>query len=121
MIITEIRYKLHIKFVLNKIQFPVKAGHRPGNKSLPEPTMAQLLDEYESIEGCFKNVYEFLKLTALKFSPANKMHIFQCMGKIFVGFQRVPLKFHTKYLTHTLKDAIFIQRAILRALRFKSS
>ena len=33
------------------------------------------------------------------------------MGKIFcVEFQRVPLKFHTKYLTHTLKDTIFIQR-----------
>ena len=32
------------------------------------------------------------------------------MGKIFcVEFQRYPLKFHTKYLTHTLKDMIFIQ------------
>ena len=32
------------------------------------------------------------------------------MGKIFcVEFQRYPLKFHTKYLAHTLKDAIFIQ------------
>ena len=32
------------------------------------------------------------------------------MGKIFcVEFQRVPLKFHTKYLTHTLKDVDFIQ------------
>ena len=34
-----------------------------------------------------------------------KNRIFQCMSKIFcVEFQRVPLKFHTKYLTHTLKD-----------------
>ena len=34
----------------------------------------------------------------------------QCKGKIFcVEFQMVPLKFHTKYLTHTLKDTIFIQ------------
>ena len=48
MIITEIRYKFHIKFLLNKILFPVKAGCRPGNKSLPKPTMAQLLDEYTS-------------------------------------------------------------------------
>ena len=40
----------------------------------------------------------------------NKIHIFQCMGKIFcVEFQRYPLKFHTKYLTHTLKDMIFMQ------------
>ena len=38
------------------------------------------------------------------------MHIFQCIGKILcVEFQRGPLKFHTKYLTHTLKDAILIQ------------
>ena len=30
------------------------------------------------------------------------------MGKIFcVEFQRVPLKFHTKYLTHTLKDIFY--------------
>ena len=32
------------------------------------------------------------------------------MGQIFcVQFQREPLKFHTKYLTHTLKETIFIQ------------
>ena len=31
------------------------------------------------------------------------------MGKIFcVEFQRSPLKFHTKYLTHSLKDVHFI-------------
>ena len=47
--------------------------------------------------GHFKNTYELLHLRALKFSPANGIHIFQCMGKIFcVEFQRVPLKFHTK-------------------------
>ena len=40
-----------------------------------------------------------------------KSHIFQCMGKIFcVEFQRVPLKFHTKYLIDTLKDVDFIHR-----------
>ena len=67
--------------------------------------------------GRFKKAYELLNLRALKFSPVNKMHIFQCMGKIFwVEFQRVPLKFHTKYLTHTLKDTIFIQH-----WNFKSS
>ena len=37
--------------------------------------------------------------------------IFQCIGKIFcVEFQRFPLKFHTKYLIHTLKDVHFIHR-----------
>ena len=41
---------------------------------------------------------------------SHKLHIFQCMGKIFcVEFQRAPLKFHTKYFTHTLKDMIFLQ------------
>ena len=58
----------------------------------------------------FKDTYELLNLRALKFSPMNNIHIFQCMGKIFcVEFQRYPLKLHTKYLTHTLKDMIFIQ------------
>ena len=60
--------------------------------------------------GRFKNTYELLNLRALKFSYVNKIHIFQCMGKIFcVEFQRYPLKLHTKYLTHTLKDMIFMQ------------
>ena len=59
--------------------------------------------------GRFKNTYELLNLRALKISKLHKNHIFQCMGKIFcVEFQRVPLKFHTKYLTHTLKDVEFI-------------
>ena len=49
-------------------------------------------------------------LWALKLSYVNIIHIFQRMGKIFcVEFQRYPLKFHTKYLTHTLKDMIFMQ------------
>ena len=58
----------------------------------------------------FKYPYELLNLRDLKFSPANKVHIFRCMGKLFcVEFQREPLKFHTKYLTHTLKDMFFQQ------------
>ena len=45
-----------------------------------------------------------------KFSLLNKLHILQCMGKIFcVEFQRVPLKLHTKYRTETLKVTIVIQ------------
>ena len=59
--------------------------------------------------GRFKNTDELLNLRALKISTLYKNHIFQCMGKIFCGeFQRVPLKFHTKYLTHTLNDVDFI-------------
>ena len=60
--------------------------------------------------GCFKNTYEFLNLSALKFSHVNKIHIFQFMGQIFwVEFQRVPLKFNMKYLLHTLRDKIFMK------------
>ena len=48
--------------------------------------------------GCFQNAYELVldvDVRALKFS----------IGKIFcVEFKRCPLKFHTKYLTHTLKN-----------------
>ena len=67
--------------------------------------------------GRFKNAYELLDLRALKISMLYKNRIFQCMGKIFcVEFQRVPLKFHTKYLIHTLKNVDFIQ-----GWRFKSS
>ena len=67
--------------------------------------------------GRFKNAYELLNLRALKIPMLYKNRIFQCMSKIFcVEFQRVPLKFHTKYLTHTLKDVSFIHR-----WNFKSS
>ena len=52
----------------------------------------------------------------------NKFYIFQCMGKIFcVEFQRLPLKFHTKYLTIHWKMIILYNVENLRALRFKSS
>ena len=43
-----------------------------------------------------QNVGEFISLGALTYSLLNKLHIYQCMDKIFcVEFQRVPLKFHT--------------------------
>ena len=39
----------------------------------------------------FTNAYKLLNLRALKISPLYKIHIFQCMGKIFcVEFHRVP-------------------------------
>ena len=48
--------------------------------------------------GHFKNTYELLNKSALKFSPVNKIHLFHCMGKIFcTEFQRHSLKVHTKY------------------------
>ena len=64
-----------------------------------------------------KNTYELVNLGARKFARINKIHIIQCMGKIFcVEFEREPLKIQTKYLTQTLKHTIFIQY-----WKFKSS
>ena len=46
-----------------------------------------------------------LTLRALKFSPVKEIHIYSCRGQIFcVGFQRYPLKLHTKYFTRTVND-----------------
>ena len=44
--------------------------------------------------GRFKNTYEPLNLRALKFSPVNKIHIFQCMGKkdILCGISKVTFE-----------------------------
>ena len=78
--------------------------------NLPFDVICELYEKCVIPGGRFKNTYELLNQRALKFSYVNKIHIFQCMGKIFcVEFQRYPLKFHTKYLTHTLKDMIFMQ------------
>ena len=95
-------------------------------KPLPEPMLAYhqmccvafIWEQFHKCPGGrFKNAYELLNLRTLKISMLYKSHIFQCMGKIFcVEFQRVPLKFHTKYLTHTLKDVDFIH-----IWKFKSS
>ena len=79
-------------------------------KSLRTLKVIQHFVQATNTGGRFKNTYELLNLRALKISPVNKIHIFQCMSKIFcVEFQRYPLKFHTKYLTHTLNDMIFTQ------------
>ena len=58
----------------------------------------------------FRGAFMLLNLRALKISILYKNRIFQHMGMIFCAeFQRYPLKFHTKYLTHTLKDVYFIR------------
>ena len=46
-----------------------------------------------------------LIVVLLKSSLLNKLHIIQCVGKIFcVECQGCPLKLHTKYVIYTLKD-----------------
>ena len=75
------------------------------------------VDLFMCLGGYLKNIYEPINLRALKFSLVNKLRIFQCMGKIFCGeFQRVPLKFHTKYLTHTLNNTFFYTMLIFSEL-----
>ena len=47
--------------------------------------------------GCFINTYEIINMGALKSSLLYKLHIFQCMGKLFiVVMQRVHWKFNVK-------------------------
>ena len=59
----------------------------------------------EMSEGRSKTIDDLLNRRALKISTLYKDCIFQCMDEIFcVEFERYPLKFHTKYLTHTFKD-----------------
>ena len=59
--------------------------------------------------GSWGAFHELLNLRALKISKLHKNYIFQCMGKIFC-VEFLPLKFHTKYLTHTLKDVFIHNR-----------
>ena len=104
------------QWLKNMIWFWVNSN--PRKLSVGAPGLSTfLLLEFVRPGGGFKNTYELLNLRALKFSLVNKIHIFQCMGMIFcVEFQRYPLKFHSKYLTHTLEDMSFIQH-----WNFKSS
>ena len=56
-----------------------------------------------------KNAYELLNIRSLKISMLHKNCVFHRVNKIFrVEFQMYPVKFHTKYLAHTLKDVYFI-------------
>ena len=99
----------------NPDQKVVSMDYRESNSIRPLSWPTTLISNESG--GRFKNAYELLNPRALKISMLYRNHIFQCMGKIFcVEFQRVPLKFHTKYLTHTLKDVDFIHR-----WKFKSS
>ena len=72
--------------------------------------MTKELFQVTRAQGRFKKAYELLNLRAPKWSPMDKIHIFQYMSKIFcVELKKLPLKFHTKYLAHTMKGAIFIE------------
>ena len=51
-----------------------------------------------------KLAYWLLNIRAFEISPLYKVCVVHSMGKIVcVKFQRGPLKFHTKYLAHTLR------------------
>ena len=55
----------------------------------------------------FENDHEFLNIRARKMSSPCQITAFLCMGKIFCA--ELPSKFHIEYLTHTLRDVIFLQ------------
>ena len=89
-------------------------GYSPG--TLKACHQVESLQHIQRSAGHFKNAYKLINLRALEFSTWYKSCIFQCMSKIYcVEFQRYPLKFHTKYVIHTLKDVWFVEK-----WRFKS-
>ena len=70
----------------------------------------------------FRNTYELLHLRALKFSPVNKIHIFQCMCMIFLwNFKGTLWNSTQNILPIQWKIRIVYNIEILRALRSKSS
>ena len=74
------------------------------------------------IRGRFIQAYELLNPRALKFSPVNKMHIFQCMGKIFVcNFKGYLWNYTQNILPIHWKKRFWYNIEILRALAIKSS
>ena len=99
-------------------EFPAQRAATP--KMFPfDDVIMRIIKKPQALYGILVNIGSggvHKSLRALKnksswISPVNKIHIFQCVGKIFCEeFQRVPSKFHAKYLTHALKDTIFINR-----------
>ena len=70
----------------------------------------------------FKKDYGLWNLRALKFSPVNKMHIFQCMDKIFLWNFKGNLWNATQNILPIHWKIWFLYNIeILRALGFKSS
>ena len=89
-----------IQYMCSKTTLLKLRPHLPWANELTQVTATPIL---KNLAECFKITYEFVNLGELKSQLLNKLHSFQCMGKIFcVEFQRVHLKFHTKYSTHTL-------------------
>ena len=68
--------------------------------------------------GAFQKHVQDHNLGAPKSSLVKQLHTFQCMGLIFyMENKRVPLKFHVKYLTHTLKGVMLYNIENLSVLR----
>ena len=121
-----------LTFVRGIHHWPVKSSHKEPvtRKMFPLDDVIMIFHGMYGILGsntidipeCFKNTDELLNLRALKFSVVDKILIFQRMGKISCAkFQRYPLTFRIKYLTHTFERYIFLCNIeILNALRFKS-
>ena len=72
------------------------------------------MEYHMQVSHGFKNTSEPVNLGALKYSLLSKLHIFQCICKIFCG------NFLTTHLTHTLKVQSLYNVENLTALRFMS-
>ena len=80
----------------------------------------ELLSVFEMVLGPI-NAFELLNIRALKIVPNYEIQFFQRTGKIYrVKFQRVPLKFRTKYPTPTMKNQIVYNVKISKARRSKN-
>ena len=121
-------------------QFPMVT--RPGGRN---GDLYMRLWALSEIRNCLFSTQQYNKLTIHISTKYVRYYIYLCkiynnreikqnvralvfVIKVLIGCkttkyarQKVPLKFHKRYLAHTLKDKIFILRWILRALGFKSS
>ena len=85
------------------------------DKPLPEPMLSEFHDAIWRHQGSMKDIgwsgarlTKAYDVTIQRYRNSHakiedsKMHILRCMGSKFcVKFQRCPLKFHTKFWTHT--------------------
>ena len=71
-------------------------------KNVILPTGARFTKAYDVTIQKYRNSHSKIE--------DSKMHILRCMGSKFcVKFQRCPLKFHTKFWTHTLQNMHFTE------------
>ena len=74
------------------------------------------------IKRNLRNIIAVIISTLYDIYISISLSIYIYLSKIFcLWFQKVPLKSHTKYLTHTLKEKLIHKAELLWDLTFKSS